>query len=157
MRFRDIKNKQKKTLTKKDTKQKATYAKTSERIKAFITDLFMIYAPILYVITYIFMDGKDEFQASNIAPFLGVSIYALVYSILVSKFGQTPGKKAYEIKIVDAKSGELLGFWRSLCRFVMFLFSSAILLGLMTQFYRKDNRTLHDLVCGSVVVKFKEG
>lgn len=156
MRFRDIKSKNKKTNTQKETKQKAVYAKTSERIKAFITDLFMIYAPILYIITYIFMGGKDEFQESNLAPLLGVTLYGFIYSILVSKFGQTPGKKAYEIKIVDVKTGELLGFWRSACRFVMFLFSAAILLGLMTQLYRKDNRTLHDLICGSVVVKFKE-
>ena len=99
------------------------------------------------------MGGKDEFQESNLAPFIGVSLYALIYSFLVGKFGQTPGKKAYDIKIVDAKTGQLLGFWRSLCRFVMFLFSAAILLGLMTQLYRKDNRTLHDLICGSVVIQ----
>jgi uncharacterized RDD family membrane protein YckC len=150
MRFRDLKNK---TKTKKDQKQtKAKFARTPPRIKAFITDLFMIYAPILYVITYIFMDGKDDFQNSNLAPFIGVSLYAIIYTVLVSKFGQTPGKKAYEIKIVDAKSGENLSFLRSFCRFVMFLVSASILLGLLVQFYRKDNRTLHDLVCGSVVV-----
>jgi len=156
MRFRDIKNTKKTKNIQKETKQKAHYAKTTLRIKAFITDLFMIYAPILYVITYIFMGGKDEFQESNLAPLIGVTLYALIYSILVSKFGQTPGKKAYDIKIVDAKTGELLNFWRSLCRFIMFLFSAAFLLGLMTQLYRKDNRTLHDLICGSVVVEFKE-
>ncbi|QFR50249.1 RDD family protein [Sulfurimonas lithotrophica] len=153
MRFRDLKNNNKTKNIQKQTNRKAHYAKTSLRIKAFITDLFMIYAPILYVITYIFMGGKDEFQESNLAPFIGVSLYALIYSLLVGKFGQTPGKKAYDIKIVDAKTGQLLGFWRSLCRFVMFLFSAAILLGLMTQLYRKDNRTLHDLICGSVVIQ----
>ncbi len=152
MRFRDIKNK-KKHISKNEQKiVKAKYAKTSDRIKAFITDLFMIYAPILYVITYIFMGGKDEFQNSNMAPFIGVSLYALIYTILVAKFGQTPGKKAYEIKIVDVKSGENLSYFRAFCRFVMFLFNAATLLGLFTQFYRKDNRSLHDLVCGSVVI-----
>jgi len=156
MRFRDIKHK--KNNSKKQpsqTKQKVLYAKTSERIKAFITDLFMIYAPILYIITYLFMGGKDEFQDSQLAPFIGVSLYALIYTVLVSKFGQTPGKKAYEIKIVDAKTGELLNFWRSFCRFIVFLFNAATLLGLFIQFYRKDNRTLHDLICGSVVVRFE--
>jgi len=155
MRFRDIKNKKLKQNTQKETKPKVLYAKTSDRIKAFITDLFMIYAPILYIITYIFMGGKDEFQESNLAPLMGVTIYGLIYTILVSKFGQTPGKKAYEIKIVDAKTGQLLNIWRSACRYIMFLISAATLIGLMTQLYRKDNRTLHDLVCGSVVVKFE--
>ena len=113
----------------------------------------MIYAPILYIITYIFMGGKDDFQNSNLAPFIGVSLYALIYTVLVSKFGQTPGKKAYEIKIVDAKNGENLSFLRAFCRFIMFLFSASILIGLLVQFYRKDNRTLHDLICGSVVIE----
>jgi len=151
MRFRDLKNK---TKTKSERKQtKAKLARNSSRIKAFITDLFMIYAPILYIITYIFMGGKDDFQNSNLAPFIGVSLYALIYTVLVSKFGQTPGKKAYEIKIVDAKNGENLSFLRAFCRFIMFLFSASILIGLLVQFYRKDNRTLHDLICGSVVIE----
>lgn len=152
MRFRDIKNKSK-HKTDKQKLHKAKYAKTSDRIKAFITDLFMIYAPILYVITYVFMGSKEEFQSSNLAPFIGVSIYALIYTILVANFGQTPGKKAYEIKIVDAKTGEFISYIRAFCRFVLFLFNAATLLGLFTQFYRKDNRTLHDLICKTVVVK----
>jgi uncharacterized RDD family membrane protein YckC len=102
------------------------------------------------------MGGKDDFQSSNLAPFLGVSIYALIYTILVGKFGQTPGKKAYDIKIVDVKTGEVIGFFRAFCRYVLFLVNAATLLGLLVQFYRKDNRTLHDLICGSVVVRFKE-
>jgi uncharacterized RDD family membrane protein YckC len=155
MRFRDIKN-NKANNKQKTPKPKAIYAKTSDRVKAFITDLFMIYAPILYVIAYLFMGGKDDFQNSNLAPFVGVSVYALIYTILVGKFGQTPGKKAYDIKIVDARTGEFIGFVRAFCRFVVFLFNAATLLGLFVQFYRKDNRTLHDLVCGSVVVRFKE-
>jgi len=156
MRFRDLKQKKNSPKEKPThTKPKILYAKTSERIKAFITDLFMIYAPILYIITYVFMGGKDEFQGSQLAPFVGVSLYAIIYTVLVSKFGQTPGKKAYEIKIVDAKTGELLNYSRSFCRFVLFLLNAATLLGLFVQFYRKDNRTLHDLVCGSVVVRFE--
>ena len=155
MRFRDLKNK---TKTKNEKKQaKAKFARTPSRIKAFITDLFMIYAPILYVITYVFMDGKDDFQSSNLAPLVGVSLYAIIYTVLVSKFGQTPGKKAYEIKIVDVKSGENLSFLRAFCRFVMLLVSASILLGLLVQFYRKDNRMLHDLVCGSVVIDVEDG
>lgn len=150
MRFRDIK----KTKNKKqlDNEPKILYAKTTDRIKAFITDMFMIYVPILYIITYIFMGGKDAFMASDIAPLVAVSIYGVIYSVLLSKLGQTPGKKAYESKVVDAKSGEKLSFIRAFYRFVMFLFSSFTLLGLVVVLYRKDKKSLHDLVCGSAVV-----
>ena len=150
MRFRDIKkNKHKK---QHNPQERYTYAKTTDRIKAFITDMFMIYVPILYLITYVFMDGKDAFQNSDIAPFIAVSLYGLIYSILLTKFGQTPGKKAYDIKVVEEKTGENLSFVKSYIRFVMFLFSSFTLLGLIVVFYRKDKKSLHDLVCGSVVI-----
>jgi len=151
MRFRKIKNNNNRKTQSKESKVK--YAKTTDRIKAFITDMFMIYVPILYIITYVFMGGKEAFQESNIAPFIAVSLYGLIYSIFLSKTGQTPGKKAYEIKVVDAKSGEKLNFLKSFCRFVMFLFSSFTLLGLIVVFYREDKKSLHDLICGSVVTR----
>lgn len=150
MRFRDIKkNKHNKP---QDNKPEVNYAKTTDRLKAFITDMFMIYVPILYVITYIFMDGKDDFLASDAAPLIAVTLYGVIYSIFLTKTGQTPGKKAYEIKVVDAKSGENLSFIKSFIRYIMFLFSSFTLLGLIVVLYRKDKKSLHDLVCGSIVI-----
>ena len=153
MRFRKLK-KQSKQLDKikKDLKQKYRYARYVDRIKALITDLFMIYAPILYTITYVIMNGKDDFQSSQLAPLAGVLLYGVIYALLLSRSGQTPGKKAYEMKVVDLKTGQNLSFFRAFYRFIAFLFSATILLGLFVPFYRKDNRALHDLIAGSVVI-----
>lgn len=151
MRFRTLK-KHKKIIKPKD---KYIYAPYTYRVKAFITDMFMIYAPILYIITYIFMDGKDDFQDSQLAPLIAVSLYGLIYATLLSKFGHTPGKKAYEMKVVDSKTGEKVGFIRAAIRFVAFLFTAATLLGLFLPFYRKDKKGLHDLICGTIVVVVK--
>jgi len=148
MRFRNLKKTQNKTLQK----PKYIYAKYTSRIKAFITDMFMIYAPILYITAYIIMDGKDDFQASQLAPFLSTAIYGLIYALLLSKFGQTPGKKAYELKVVDSKNGEYVGFFRALVRFVAFLFTAATLLGLLLPLYRKDKKALHDILANTLVV-----
>ncbi len=150
MRFRDIK-KQKKNTTD-EPKPKYNYARYVDRVKALITDMFMIYAPILYITAYLIMDGKDDFQSSELAPIMGVTIYGFIYALLLSKFGQTPGKKAYELKVVDDKTGEYIGFFKSIFRFVAFLFTAATLLGLLLPFYRKDNKALHDLLCGTIVV-----
>ena len=150
MRFRNIKKQKKQTTN--EPKPKYTYARYVDRIKAFITDMFMIYAPILYFITYVVMGGKDEFQSSQLAPLIGVSLYALIYTVLISKFGQTPGKKAYNIKVVDDKTYENIGFFRAFMRFVAFLFSATILLGLITPFYRKDKKALHDILCSTVEI-----
>jgi uncharacterized RDD family membrane protein YckC len=150
MRFRNIKKSTKHTEVK--TRPRYIYATYAQRVKAFITDLFMIYAPILYVIAYVVMNGKDDFQSSQAAPLIGVTIYGLIYAVLIGKFGQTPGKKAYEIKVVDDKSGEYIGFFRALWRFFLFLFTATTMLGLFLPLYRRDKKALHDLICGTLVV-----
>ena len=150
MRFRKLK-KNIHTTDKKESK-KLTYAPYTYRIKAFITDLFMIYAPILYIITYIALDGKDDFQSSQLGPFIGVTLYGLIYAVLLSKFGHTPGKKAYEMRVVDDRTGKNISFLRAAARFVTFLFTATTLLGLFIPFYRKDKKALHDIICKTVVV-----
>jgi len=152
MRFRNIKN------IKNNTSQKPKYiyAKYTSRIKAFITDMFMIYAPILYISAYVIMDGKDDFQASQLAPLLSTTLYGLIYALLLSKFGQTPGKKAYEMKVVDSKNGKNIGFFRAIIRFIAFLFTASTLLGLLLPLYRKDKKALHDLLVNTLVVVEKK-
>ena len=156
MRFRNLK-KQSKTIKTKSEQvvPKIIYASYINRIKAFITDMFMIYIPILYIITYIFMDGKDDFQSSQLAPLIGVLIYGLIYSVLTSKFGQTPGKKAYEIQVVDSKTYQKIVIYRSFWRFVSFILSASTLLGLLLPLFRKDKKALHDILSGTTVREFQ--
>ena len=153
MRFRNIK---KQTKSQKKETPKYIYARFIDRVKSFITDMFMIYIPIMYFITYIVLSGKDDLQGSEIAPLMAVAAYGLIYSFLISKFGQTPGKKAYDLKVVDSKTGEAIDFFRALFRFVMFLITMTTVLGAFLPFYRKDKKALHDLVCNTLVVKIKE-
>ena len=122
------------------------------RFKAQVVDTFMLYMPLLYIIAYFVLGDSSSFKESSLAPFSAILIYATLSSIFVYKKGQTPGKKAYEIKIIDEKSGENLSFMKSFLRFLVFLFSSALLLGVIISFFRKDKKMLQDLVVGSVVV-----
>lgn len=154
MRFRDLKKQSTKNNQSKKIDTDIVYASFTDRIKALITDLFMIYIPILYVITYIFMDGKDDFQASQIAPLIGVVLYGLIYSVLLSLFGQTPGKKAYNIQVVDSKTYQRIVIFRSIWRFFAFLFTATTLLGLFLPLFRDDKKALHDILSGTVVREF---
>jgi uncharacterized RDD family membrane protein YckC len=157
MRFRKLKKQSKNKLKKtQELKNTVHYARNVDKIKAFITDMFMIYTPILYLITYVVMDGKDEFQASTLGPLIAVLLYGLITSFLVYKFGQTPGYKAYEMKVVDVKTQEHVSFPRALLRFISFLFSATFLLGLFVGLYRKDNASLHDLIAKTNVIEIKE-
>jgi len=151
MRFRKLKQ-QTKNKSKNNPKTNILHARISDKIKAFITDMFMIYVPILYLITYVVMDGKDDFQASNWAPFVAVSLYGFISSILLHKFAQTPGNKAYTMKVLDASTHKNIGFFQALVRFVSFLFFATILLGFIVPFYRKDRRSLHDIIAKTVVL-----
>jgi uncharacterized RDD family membrane protein YckC len=130
----------------------ASYATLSSRIKAFIVDMFMIYVPLLYLITYVVLGGKEEFQASQTAPFVAVLLYGVIYAFFLAKIVQTHGKRAYELKVVDDKNFEKIGFFRALLRFVLFLVSATTLLGLLVPLYRKDKKALHDIVIKTVVV-----
>jgi uncharacterized RDD family membrane protein YckC len=154
MRWRKVK-KGTKTPPEKQL-QKVVYAGYTDRIKAFITDLFMIYMPILYIITYVILSGKEAFLASSLAHFSGVAIYSLIYAIFIAKSGQTPGKRAYTIKVVDAKTFKNISFWRALCRFVAFLFTASTLVGAFLPFYRKDKRALHDLLCRTAQIVYEK-
>jgi len=153
MRFRDLKKQSTKNNTKiKDDKQNVNYATYPDRIKALITDMFMIYIPIMFIITYAMLNGKDDLQASSFGPFLATTMYGLVYAMFLAKLGQTPGKKAYTMKVVDYKTHESIGFFRAFFRFFAFLITASTLLGLLLPLYRKDNRALHDLIVGTSVV-----
>ncbi len=149
--FRKLKKAAKNRTT--DEKSSLVYATYPEKIKAFITDLFMIYTPILYITVYVVMGSKEEFQGSNLAPFIAVVLYGVIYAILISKFGQTPGKKAYGIKVVSEDTKENLGFFRAFIRFVSFLFGVTILIGVLTPFYNKQKKSLHDYIARSIEIK----
>ena len=157
MRFRKLKN-QKNHPKKSQTQEKKSYLVSSytARIKAFIIDMFMVYAPILYILTYLILDGKEAFLSSELAPLFGVTLYGLIYAFLLSKFGQTPGKKAYGLRVLNARDGKNISFFQAILRFVGFLFSATILIGLLFPLYRKDKKGLHDLIASTIEVKEKE-
>ncbi|SMP88597.1 Uncharacterized membrane protein YckC, RDD family [Epsilonproteobacteria bacterium SCGC AD-308-O04] len=152
MRFRKLKKQANKNKQIKSKEPDVVYAKYADRVKALITDMFMIYLPMLYIITYVILEGKEDFQSSQLAQLSGVLVYGFIYAVLLSKFGQTPGKKAYAIKVVDAYTFEHISFLRALFRFLAFLICAATLLGLFVPFYRKDKRALHDLLARTSVI-----
>jgi uncharacterized RDD family membrane protein YckC len=122
------------------------------RIKAFITDMFMIMMPIMYITTYIIMNGKDDFQASNIAHWITTAIYgAIIISFWVFK-GQTPGFKAYDIILVDDKTKQKLGWLKATLRYIAFLISAVSIVGVLLPFFRKDKKTFQDLLMQTSVI-----
>ena len=152
--FRKLQKEAKKRKTTK--KNSLKYASYPLRIKAFITDLFMIYTPILYFMTYIVMGDKESFVHSNLAPLIAVLLYGVIYALFLTKSGQTPGKKAYSIKVVDEKTLKNISFFRAFLRFFVFLVGVTILIGVILPFYNREKKALHDIIAKTVEIEIEE-
>jgi len=60
------------------------------RFKAWVIDMFMIYVPLLYVTTYIILDGKEAFQSNQWAIFIDTTLFGLILALFWAKKGQSP-------------------------------------------------------------------
>jgi len=125
------------------------------RIKAFVVDLFLIMMPIMYITTYFIMEGKDDFQGSETARWVTSLLYGVIIIAFWVKNGQTPGFKAYDLKVVDETTKETLSIFKAVVRYLLFIVSAVSIVGLLFPFFRKDRKTLHDLLSKSCAVDLK--
>ena len=137
-------------------KQKAVIAPVFLRIKAFIIDIFLISMPLLYFTTYAILGSKENFQKSQIAILLVWLVYGIITSLFFSLKAQTPGYKSQEIYLIDIKTGKKIGFFRAFLRYLIFIFGSTFLFGILMCFFRKDRLNLHDILTNSTPAKKKE-
>ncbi len=153
MRWRDIKKGKK--PEEKVSLDTIPYASIPSKIKAFLTDMFMIMMPLAYIVTYLIMDGKDDMQNSLIARNSLWIVYGIILMLFWSLKGQTPGYKAYNIKVIDIKTKENPSILRSFLRYIFFVISSTTIVGELIAFFRDDKKTLHDLLSGTCVIELK--
>jgi len=157
-RWRDIK-KGKIDSSSSETKEEFIYGLCTSplhRIKAFITDMFLIMMPIMYITTYIIMDGKDSFQGSEMARWITMIVYGAITVAFWVKKGQTPGFKAYDLILIDDKTQKTLPVIKATLRYFMFLVSAVSVLGFLIPFFRKDKKTFQDLVMQTSVIRIEE-
>jgi uncharacterized RDD family membrane protein YckC len=157
-RWRDAK-KQKNNNTEEAKKTEFIYGLCTSplnRVKAFITDMFLIMMPIMYITTYIIMDGKDSFQGSETARWLTMIIYGVITVIFWVKKGQTPGSKAYDLILIDDKTQKTLSPLKATLRYILFIVSAVSILGFLIPFFRKDKKTFQDLVMQTSVIRIEE-
>ena len=153
MRWRDIKKGKK--PEEKVSLDTIPYASIPSKIKAFLTDMFMIMMPLAYIVTYLIMDGKDDMQNSLIARNSLWIVYGIILILFWSLKGQTPGYKAYNIKVIDIKTKEKPSILKSFLRYIFFVISSTTIVGELIAFFRDDKKTLHDLLSGTCVIELK--
>jgi uncharacterized RDD family membrane protein YckC len=82
-------------------------------------------------------------------------VFTLAYFTFLegSASGQTVGKRAMNIRVVDFDDGASIGYWRAFGRSVIAYFVSPILLlGYLWMLWDREKQTWHDKVASSVVV-----
>lgn len=153
-RFRDIKQGKASSLhsNKKPSSSKG-YASLGDRIKAFITDSFMLLMPIMYVVIYLVMGNREGFASHMLTGWVYILVpLVIVQTIFFAKSAQTPGFRAYNLKLIDEKTGEKPSFFIILFRNLCAILTFFSIFGWLIMFFRKDRKTLHDLLANTAVV-----
>ena len=152
-RWREVKHKK----IKKEKKEIIKYAKISDRLKAFLTDTFMITMPILYIVIYLIMGSREEFRAHMAKGWLYIVVFHYISVMLLWIFkAQTPGMKAYDIKIVS-KNLKQISFLQATIRYFLMPISILSIVGVLIAFFRKDRQTLHDLLSFTLLIEQDSG
>jgi uncharacterized RDD family membrane protein YckC len=94
------------------------------------------------------------FMSRNAANGIGTLIGLLYFTYFEgSASGQTAGKKALGIRVIDFKTGGAIGYGRAFIRYVGRIVSTIVLLiGYLWMIWDKEKQTWHDKFAGSVVV-----
>ncbi|MDO9055828.1 MAG: RDD family protein [Sulfuricurvum sp.] len=165
MRWRTLKTKKQSTLTK----PKTLFAPFWPRAAGFVTDIFMIGLPISLLMMIVFgydqmntaggldvlvHDPKAQSNPPNpIASITQIALFLITYVWLWHKSGQTPGKKLARTRVVDALTLQNAPYWKLTLRFIGYFLSFITLIGFFIGLFRKDKRSLHDLLSGTAVIR----
>lgn len=158
-RFRDIKQKKGEKPTvqpERDSSFAYPYASRGEKIKAFITDSFMLLMPIMYIVFYLVMGGREAFGEHRILGWISILLpLVFVQTLFLAKTAQTPGYRAYDLMLIDESTGEKPSLFIILFRNLCAILSFFTVIGWAMMFFRKDAKTLHDLLSNTAVIRKK--
>ena len=125
------------------------------RVKAFITDTFMLLMPLLYIVFHLIMGSREEFAKHMLAGWIYVFVphFFIIIGFWFFK-SQTPGYKAYSIKLVDINLQQP-SLFQLVVRYFAFALSTILVGGLFLAIARKDKKTLHDLLSGTMLIQIE--
>ena len=112
----------------------------------------MIMMPIMYIVSYAIMGTLQEFAQNRTSGWLYIFVTHFIITILFWHFkSQTPGLKAYELKIVDSTTGDKPSLVSLINRYIFTTVSLALVLPLFIPYFNKQRKTLQDIVSSSCI------
>lgn len=157
-RWRDVKKGKTKKITSSKQKDVDIIISASPllRIKAFITDMFMLMMPIMYITTYVIMNGSEEFKTNDLSHWITMGVFGTIVIIFWILKGQTPGFKAYDLYLIDDHTKQKVSIGIAIARYMMFIISSITIIGAILSFFRKDKKTLQDIILHTSVIQINK-
>ncbi len=157
-KWRDVKQnriKQEKNSIMNES-QNSDSASLPSRLKAFLTDTFLITTPIFYIVIYLIMGSGAEFAQNRT---LGWGIIFFVHALLILIFwlknGQTPGLKAYDLKLVDNSTKQRVSVKQVLIRYTTTLIAVISIFLLFVPFFNKNKKTFQDILSNTIIINDK--
>ena len=152
-RFRDTKQ-QRETKINKVEKPRIPFAMLGVKAKAFLTDIFMLLMPILYVSIYLIFDGLEDVSKHRLEAWAYAMIPFLVILtiFMVKDKGRTPGARSQSLKVIDFHTLEKPSVFAIVFRNFALLFSLFIPIFWFVPFFRKDKRMIHDFLSATCVM-----
>jgi len=156
-RFRDVK-KGKVTPSQKSKKNSESsslpFATNFQKTKAAITDSFMLLMPIMYIVFYLVMGGREGFAEDKLMGWIYILVPFIIVQTLFMYYGngQTPGYKNYNLKVIDINTKEKPSLFSIIFRNLAMILSITTIFGWLMMFFRKDKRGLHDLLSNTAVI-----
>ena len=154
-KWRDVKHNrtQKKNIDSIKNSSKDDLAFIPSRLKAFLTDTFLITTPIFYIVIYLIMGSGAEF-AENRGLGWGIifGVHAIIILIFWLKNGQTPGLRAYDLKLVDNITKQRVSVIQVLVRYLTTLIAVVSIFLLFIPFFNKDKKTFQDILSNTIII-----
>ena len=131
-------------------------ASIPSRLKAFLTDTFLITTPILYVVIYLIMGSGAEFSQNRAMGWgIIIAVHATIILIFWLKNGQTPGLRAYELKLVDNLTKQRVSVIQVIVRYLATLFAVVSIFLLFIPFFNKDKKSFQDIFSNTIIINDK--
>ncbi len=157
-RWREVKQGKTKRLeaAKENTDSQNTHicAPITVRLKAFLTDTFMITMPVLYIIVYLVMGSREGFKEHLAQGWLYIVFIHMTIVVSLWRFkAQTPGMKAYDLYLVDSGCGKKSPGWiKCFLRYVSMQAAILSVIGMLLPLFMQRKEGLQDIVSRTCIV-----
>jgi uncharacterized RDD family membrane protein YckC len=138
------------------------YASWLSRVGAYLLDILILVLPLIVLIAILFAADPGDTSAAwgaLVLVYLLSLILPFVYFTVLhgNQRGQTYGKRAAGIRVVDQRTGGSIGYGRAFGRYAIIavfgLFILPVILDYLWPLWDAKNQALHDKVVSSVVVR----